>query len=58
MLDNEEFIIANIKENDPAKKELKIIKWFMFNKIPYNTSASKLFSSRRTTQEGRRAESR
>ena len=33
MLDNEEYIIANIKEKDPKKKELKIIKWFMFNEV-------------------------
>ena len=33
MLDNEEFIIANIKEKDPAKKEVKIIKWFMTNEV-------------------------
>ena len=31
MLDNEDYIVANIKEKDPAKKEAKIIKWFMFN---------------------------
>ena len=34
MLDKEEFIVANIKENDPAKKEIKIIKWLMFNEMP------------------------
>ena len=34
MLDNEEFIIANIKEKDPAKKEVTVIKWFMFNEMP------------------------
>ena len=34
MLDNEEFIIGNIKENDPAKTEAKIIKWFVFNEMP------------------------
>ena len=28
LLDNEEFIVANVKENDPAKKEVKIIKGF------------------------------
>jgi len=33
MLDNEEYIIANIKEKDAKKKELKIIKWFMFNEV-------------------------
>ena len=33
MLDNEEYIIAKIKEKDPEKKELKIIKWFMFNEV-------------------------
>ena len=34
MPDNEEYIVANIKEKDPAKKEAKIIKWFMFNEVP------------------------
>ena len=34
MLDNEEFIIVKFKENDPAKKELKINKWFMFSEMP------------------------
>ena len=33
MLDNEDYIVANIKEKDPAKKEVKIIKWFMFNEM-------------------------
>ena len=33
MLNNEEYIIANIEEKNPEKKERKIIKWFMFNEI-------------------------
>ena len=34
MLDNEEYIVANIKEKNPAKKETKIINWFMFIEVP------------------------
>ena len=34
MLDNEEYILANIKEKDPVKRNLKIIKWFMINELP------------------------
>ena len=34
MLDNEEYIVANIKEKDPVKRNLKIIKWFMINELP------------------------
>ena len=36
MLDNEEYIVANIKANekDPVKQNLKIIKWFMINELP------------------------
>ena len=33
MLDNEEYIIDNIKEDNPEKKENKIVKWFMFNEV-------------------------
>ena len=33
MLDNEDYIVAKIKEKNPAKTENKIIKWFMFNEI-------------------------
>ena len=33
MLDNEDYIVANIKEKDPAKKEAKVKKWFMFNEV-------------------------
>ena len=33
MLDNEEYIISNIKEDNPVKKENKIIKWFMINEV-------------------------
>ena len=34
MLDNEDYIVANIKEKNPAKKENKIIEWFMFIEVP------------------------
>ena len=36
MLDNEEYIVANIKatEKDPIKQNLRIIKWFMINELP------------------------
>ena len=34
MLDNEEYIVANIKEKNPVKRNLKIIKWFMINELP------------------------
>ena len=36
MLDNEEYIVANIKaiEKDPVKQDLKIMKWFMINELP------------------------
>ena len=33
MLDNEEYIVGNIKEDNPEKKENKIIEWFMFNEV-------------------------
>ena len=33
ILDNEEYIIGNIKEDNPEKKANKIIKWFMFNEV-------------------------
>ena len=33
MLENEEYIIGNFKEDNPEKKENKIIKWFMINEI-------------------------
>ena len=33
MLDNEEYIIGNIEEDNPEKKTNKIIKWFMFNEV-------------------------
>ena len=33
MLDNEEYIVGHIKEDNPEKKENKIIEWFMFNEV-------------------------
>ena len=34
MLENEEYIISNIEENDPEKKKRKIIRWFRINEAP------------------------
>ena len=33
MLENEDYIVGNIKEDNPEKKENKIIEWFMFNEV-------------------------
>ena len=33
MLQNEEYIIANIKEDNPEKKNSRIIRWFMINEV-------------------------
>ena len=33
MLENEEYIISNIQEDDPEKKKIKIIRWFMINEV-------------------------
>jgi len=33
MLDNEDYIISNRKEDNPVKKENKIIEWFMINEV-------------------------
>ena len=53
MLDNEEYIIANIKEKDPEKKELKIIKWFMFNEVSsYPMHPSNFLPEWEQSQEG------
>ena len=33
MLENEEYIIGNIKEDNPEKKDSKIMRWFMINEV-------------------------
>ena len=33
MLENEQYIIGNIKEDNPEKKENKIIRWFVINEV-------------------------
>ena len=33
MLENEEYIISNIKEDNPKKKNYKIRRWFMINEV-------------------------
>ena len=58
MLDNKEYIIANIKEKDPKKKELKIIKWFMFNEVSsYPMHPSNFLPEWEQSQEGGRDQS-
>ena len=53
MLDNEEYIIANIKEKDPKKKELKIIKWFMFIEVcSYPMHPSNFLNGNKVKKEG------
>ena len=44
MLDNEEYNVANIKvkEKDPEKRNLEIIKWFMINGVLRNSIAKKV----------------
>ena len=41
MLENEEYIIGNIKEDNPEKRDSKIIRWFMINEVstsPFHVS--------------------
>ena len=58
MLDNKEYIIANIKEKDAKKKELKIIQWFMFNEVSsYPMHPSNFLPEWEQSQEGGRDQS-